>query len=319
MKSLQLILPLPARLEQVLESARQAAPSLIKLLNRGQPVAHELGLSGTLCRAFGVKQQQDWPLAPVCAAADGLAVDSRDYWLRLDPVHLEVVMGGLLLRSSAGLQLSPTEAHALAAAINLHWHSLGLEIQAVSPTRWYLRLPEAPNLRTTPLDQMEGEYLTPNLPRGADARHFLQLINEVQMLMHSHPVNLTRDSEARPVVNGLWLWAGGNLPAGAKTFDLVASGSFEAQALARHSGSTCKASPESLSELNASGRVLVALTPAEMGGEGQLESCLTLLEQHWFEPLLRQLTRARLQRLRLDLVGAKAVTLTPSQAWRFWR
>lgn len=318
MKNLQLILALPAHLDQGLEVARHAAPSLSKLLQRGQSAGHETSLAGTLCQAFGIKQQQDSPLAAICAAADGLQA-ADDYWLRLDPVHLEAVMGGLLLRLPDSLQLSMPEARALIADINQHWHREGLEIQAVSPTRWYLHLPEAPNLRTTPLDQMNGEYLTPALPRGADARHYVKLINEVQMLMHTHPVNLARESEGRLAVNGLWLWGGGNLPAGKARFDRVAGDAFELQALAQHAGCAFTPAPKALSDLNENGRVLVALTVSGEDWGGDIEAHLAQLEQNWFRPLLRQLTWGRIGQLRLDLIGQQAVTLTPLQAWRFWR
>jgi len=318
MKSLHLIFSLPNSLEQSRQIVAQAAPSLLKLLSRGEAAIHEPSLAGTLCQAFDVKQQQDWPLAPICAKAEGLNVDDG-YWMRLDPVHLEVVMGGLLLRPPGNLQLSLPEARALITDINLHWRHADLEILAVNTTRWYLRLPEIPNLRTTPLDQMDGAYLTPNLPRGADARHYLKLINEVQMLMHSHPVNLARESEGRPVVNGLWLWGGGNLPACKARLDRVAGDDFEMRALAHLAGCTFTAPPKALSELDESEHALVALAPLERCLDDDPEAHLTQLEQNWFHPVLRQLNRGRIRHLRLDLLGQQAITLTPVQAWRFWR
>jgi hypothetical protein len=318
MKYLHLILSLPGDPDQALKAAASAAPSLIKLLQRGRDARHEPSLAGTLCHAFGIKQQQDWPLAPICAQAEGIAADDG-YWIRLDPVHLEVVMGGLILRPPEALQLSLTEARALIADINLHWHHAGLEIQVVNPTCWLLRLPEIPNLRTTPLDQIAGAYLTPNLPRGADARHYLKLINEVQMLMHSHPVNLAREQAGRPAVNGLWLWGGGTLPACKPRFDIVAAEAFEFQALAQHAGVPLTPPPKTLSALQPGRRALVALTHPESDWDGTIETRLAQLEQDWFQPLLRQLIWGRIHQVRLDLIGQRAVTLTPAQAWRFWR
>lgn len=327
MKRLQLLFTLPGRLDQTLETARRVAPSLIKLLHRGNNTAHEPSLAGTLCQAFGIKRQQDWPLAAICAKADGMNGDG--YWLRLDPVYLEVAMGGLLLQPPDSLQLSLPEASELIADINRHWRQEGLEIQAASevanPARWYLHLPEAPNLHTTPLDQMHGEYLTPHLPRGADARHFLKLINEVQMLMHSHPVNIARENEGRLAVNGLWLWGGGALSDGhlgrneQTTFDRVAADSFEASALALHTGCAFTTPPMALSDLNESGRALVLLSPPDAAWDGDIEARLAQLEHDWFHPALQQVSRGRIRQLRLDLLGHQAVVLTPLQAWRFWR
>ncbi len=315
MKFLHLIVPLPGQLERIQQIASRVAPSLLKLLRRGDALKPATGYSATLCAAFGITPQQDWPMAPICAAAEGLS--ANDYWLRLDPVHLEVGMGGLLMHPPGNLNLSLPEAHALIADINRHWHDQRLAIQAVSPTRWYLHLNEAPNLHTTPIDQMVGEYLTPCLPRGADARPYLKLINEVQMLMHTHPVNLARENAGQPAVNGLWLWGGGRLPTCKSTFDLVAADGFEAQALARLAGCRYAPPPNALSDLDASGRALVALAPAD--AHGDIESTLAKLEQDWFRPALRQLAWGRIQRLRLDLIGQRAVSLTPAQTWRFWR
>jgi hypothetical protein len=323
MKSLHLLIALPAHLDASQERLRLAAPSLFKLLKRGQTIPSHPSLTGALCQAFDIKQQQDWPLAPICAMAEGYQTEA-DYWLRLDPVHLEVVMGGLILRPSANLQLSMEEANALITDINLHWLSEGWQkdgwkIQATSPTRWYLRLPEAPKLRTAPLDQMAGEYLTPNLPRDPDARLFLNRINEVQMLMHSHSVNLAREEESRPVVNGLWLWGGGTLSPSKKRFDLCAGDQFELQALAQAAGSPFSLSPVRLSDLSRCNDALIALTQPMRNWDGNLENQLAQLEQNWFAPLLKQLTWGRIQRLRLDLIGYESVNLSPSSAWRFWQ
>ena len=326
MKFLHLMVSLPGRLEQIEPLATHVAPSLLKLLRRGRPLQPAAGYTATLCDAFSVKQQQDWPLAPLCAAAEGL--DAKGYWLRLDPVHLEVGMGGLLMRSPDNLNLTLTEAHALIADINRHWQHERLSLQAVSPTRWYLRSDEAPNLRTTPIDQMIGEYLTPGLPRGADARLYLKLINDVQMLMHTHPVNLARELAGQLAINGLWLWGGGVLPAykpnevESKTiqtpFDLVAADDFETLAMARWAGCRQTASPDSLSTLKQSHRALAALSTPGANIQDDLESRLTELEQNWFRPALSQLTRGGIGQLRLDLIGQRSVTLSPAHAWRFW-
>lgn len=319
MKSLHLILALPAHADQLLEIARQSAPSLITLLQRGEAVAHEAGLSATLCRACGIAAQQDWPLAPICAAAEGLPVTPHQYWLCLDPVHLEVAMGGLILRPPESLNLTRTEADALIDAINLHWLSEHLALHATHPGRWYLPLPEVPILRTTPLDEMAGEYLTPHLPRGADARRFLHLINEVQMLLHMHPVNRAREEAGLPLVNGLWLWGGGCLPTPKSLFDLIAGDPLVIQALAYQAGVLMTPQPNALTDLQHSGRTLVVLTQAATEEEGDPSKRLAQLEQNWFKPLLRQLRQGRIRQVRLDLVGHQAVTLTPWQSRRFWR
>jgi len=320
MNSVHLVLSLPIRLEQALESARGNAPALLALLGRGTPLAAETSLAGIACQAFSVARQQDWPLAPISALADGLA-PGTDYWLRLDPAHLEVGMGGLMLHPAEALRLDAVETAALVSSLNAHWAGQGLVLTAPTPTRWYLRLPAAPEISTTPLDAVAGDYLTPHLPRGRDARRVMGWVNEAQMLLHAHAVNQARDGAGRPPVNGLWLWGGGVMPAMSSRLDAVASSAPEVVALASVGGvpTLPVTSLEALQDTGRHNHVLATLAPApeEIDAKGYLAG----LERDWFRPLLRGLLQGRIRRARLDLLArpGRAVSLSPAQAWRFWR
>jgi hypothetical protein len=321
MNELQLILPLPVRLDQAMDASRRIAPSLTTLLGRGARLSAETGLVGTACRALGIGKQRDWPLAPITALMDGL-VPGDAYWVRVDPAHLEVGMGGLMLHPAGMLGLAGEESVALVSSLNRHWRDRGLEIVAPHPERWYLRLPTAPDLFTTPLDQVIGEYLTPHLPRGGDARRLMGLVNEAQMLMHGHPVNQARDEAGRPVVNGLWLWGGGILPRSGTTIDLVASDDPEIRALAGAAGARPQENPSRLQDLDGpgrSGRTLVTLAPSL--GDFGLEDYLAKLERNWFRPVLRNLVLGRIRKVRLDLLTtpSQAAGVDTLRAWRFWR
>ena len=324
MKSLHLLLPLPVRLEQALDSARKASPSLMAITRRGATLDAEQSLAGCCCRGFGIAKQQDWPIAPLTARSDGLEPGNA-FWLRLDPAHLEVGMGGLMLRPAWELSLSREEARSLVASINDHWRAQGLEIHAPSPTRWYLSLPDTPDFTSTPLDQVVGEYLTPHLPRGRDANRLMTLVNEAQMLMHEHPVNQERESAGRLTLNGLWLWGGGALPTTATTattLERVASDDAEVRAMARAAGLQPVPSPASLRDLGDPTRISNALASLAPGQEDfGLEDYLAKLERDWFKPLLRELAFGHIRRLRLDLLTRPSLSLSigTAQAWRFWR
>lgn len=325
MNSLRLLLPLPLRLEQVLDSAAGASPGLRAITRRGTAREAELSLTEICCQEFGIDRQQDWPIAPLTARSDGLE-PGTSFWLRLDPAHLEVGMGGLMLRPAGELGLSEAEARALVADINEHWRGPGLEILAPTPTRWYLSLPDIPDFLATPLDRVAGEYLTPHLPRGRDANRLMSLVNEAQMLMHDHPVNRTREADGRPSVNGLWLWGGGVMdagwPAANATVARVASDDGEINALARAAGIPTLASPARLDDLGDPARIPSALVSLSPGREDfGLQDYLVKLERDWFKPLLRQLALGRIRQLRLDLLTrpSLSISLGTSQAWRFWR
>lgn len=321
MRQLDFVLPIAHRLEQAMAAVTTAAPSLDRLLRRGREEAVEAGkadsgLSSLGCRFFGIPEGQDWPVAPLTAQADGL--DSRDgYWLRLDPVYLEPGMGGLLPTPAAQLGLGLEESRALVGAIRESWGQDAPELHVPHAGRWYLHLAEAPDLATTPLDQMAGDYLTPHLPRGRDAMTFMAWVNEAQMCLHAHPLNQSREGAGQLLVNGLWLWGGGCLPAVSGVKGVLAGGDADLQALARGAGGSVLPLPESLAALVGE-QVLVVLPPV---AGYDLADRLTELERNWFAPLLGALQFGRVGRARLHLLArpGRSVTIDPLAAWRFWR
>ncbi len=321
MQSLHLLLPLPVPLDAFLDSAGKNAPGLLALTRRGDAQDLAPSLSGLCCEAFALDKQRDWPVAPLSAKADGLDADDG-FWLRVDPVHLEVGMGGLMLQPARQLALTQAETEALTAAINTHWREERWAIQATSPTRWHLRLPTAPDLSTTPLDQVAGEYLTPHLPTGGDANRLMRLVNAAQMLMHEHPVNQAREQAGRLIVNGLWPWGGGVLPPPAVRNIGVASDIDEVRALAAALDLRPETPPPRWRDLaNAmdAPHVLATLSPGT--DDYGLEDFLARLERDWFRPLLRDMTLARVRRVRLDLLTrpGRRFSLDTRRAWRFWR
>jgi hypothetical protein len=198
---------------RLLEIATQdlRLPALETVLARGSREAFSgEGSEAAVCQVLGIERQQDWPLAPVTLQADG-GDPGTDYWLRADPVHLGVMRDRIVLADSQALELDQAEADALVVSIHGHFGD-SFSPQALQPRRWYLRLPHAPQMSTTPLSCATGRDIDPLQPRGPDASHFRALLNELQMLLHDHPVNLRREARGQLPVNSLWLWGGGVLP-----------------------------------------------------------------------------------------------------------
>jgi hypothetical protein len=298
-------------------------PALEALLGRGsrQPCAAE-GVEAALCGALGIARQQDWPLAPVTLLADG-GVAGDAYWLRADPVHLRVMRDRIVLADSESLELSHQEADALAASIGGHF---GEELNPLSlhPQRWYLRFPTVPRLVTTPLSVAVGRDIEPLLPQGRDAMRFRALSNELQMLLHAHPVNQVREARGELAVNSLWLWGGGRLPACPGFPSPIYARNAEAQALAALCAARAHALPAQPDAqlLKTDGVVLLdALTRSGQVGDAYgWREALGGLERNWFAPLRSRLRRIGPQGLRLlDPVSGTALHLNAGDAWRFWR
>jgi hypothetical protein len=310
---------------RLLEEAAQNLhlPALQTLLARGtRQTCPAGGVEAALCEALGIARQQDWPLAPITLTADGgLAGDA--YWLRADPVHLQVMRDRIVLAGANALSLSRQEADALAAAIGQHFgpdlSPIPLHLQ-----HWYLRYPQAPRLATTPLSVAMGRDIDPLLPQGDDAMRFRAELNELQMLLHEHPVNQAREARGELPVNSLWLWGGGSLPVICATPVPLYAENAEAQAL----GAFCNARVQALpahrdAELFGSDGVILFDTLTQAGQVGDAygwRETLRELEQDWFAPLLGVLRKIDPQGLRLmDPVSGKALHLHPRDAWKFWR
>ncbi|MBU1394884.1 MAG: hypothetical protein KKE84_01915 [Gammaproteobacteria bacterium] len=312
----------PARL---LETAAQGLhlPALQALLARGtrQPCPGG-GVEAALCEALDISRQQDWPLAPITLAADG-GVAGDAYWLRADPVHLRVMRDRIVLAGADALSLSRQEADALAAAIGQHFGP-DLSPLPLHPQRWYLQYSLAPRLATTPLSVAVGRDIDPLLPQGNDAMRFRAELNELQMLLHEHPVNQAREARGDLPVNSLWLWGGGRLPVTCATPVPLYAGNAEAQALGAFCNARARALPAHRdAPLFGSDGVMLLDTLILAGQVGDAygwREALRELEQGWFVPLLGTLREIGPRGLQLmDPVSGRALHLHRRDAWKFWR
>jgi hypothetical protein len=260
-----------------------------------------------LFERFGVRRERDWPVAPYTLLADGGAPGAF-FWMRADPVHLNVTRDSLAL-DGATLDLSHAEAEALAATLDRHFGE-ALAFQTPRPERWYIRLAEAPELETTPHPAARGTAIDDKLPTGKDAMRFRALLNEVQMLLHEHPVNAERETRGFPAVNSVWFWGGGALadPA-ARPFSIVFGEDPLARGLALAAGIPVR---PALSVLPEEGKALVVIDAPRGAG----------LERDWFAPLLGALEDGKIGMLSLYLGGENSlleVETVRSDLRHFWR
>ena len=310
---------------RLLETAAQDLhlPALQTLLARGIRQSTEAGsVEAALCKAMGIARQEDWPVAPITLAADG-GEAGEAYWLRADPVHLRVMRDRVVLADSAATELTHEEADALALTIGQHFGD-DLKPLPLHPRRWYLRYARAPQLVTTPLSTAVGRDVDPLLPQGADAMRFRAELNELQMLLHGHPVNEAREARGALPVNSLWLWGGGHLPAIDSASPPIYADDFEARALGAFCGARVEGLPPHLNAklLETKGVVLLdALTAAGQVGDAYgWREALRALERDWFVPLLGALRKTGPQGLRLlDPVSGNVLQLHSHDVWKLWR
>lgn len=141
----------------------------------------------------------------------GDAADSA--WLCADPAWVQPDLNGARLLACGQMQLSMDDAQALARPLRPVFGDAGMILEVSSPDHWHVRLPGgSPIPSFASPEQALGEDLFEHLPQGADARRWRLLLNEVQVLLHQHPLNTERRTRGAPPINSLWLWGGGSLP-----------------------------------------------------------------------------------------------------------
>lgn len=228
-------------------------------------------------------------------------------WLSADPAWVQPDINGVRLLACGQLQLSMDEAEALAAPLKPVFGDAGMLLEVSTPDRWHLRLPTgSPLPEFAAPEQALGEDLSQHLPQGPEGRRWRVLLNEVQILLHQHPLNTQRRAHGLSPVNSVWLWGGGSLPDHLRSeLRGVVSDDLLLTALA--------------------GRAQLALRPrtpetVAVAGAGWLIDLQDLpageVASSWWPQLQQLLDR---QPVSLHFASTERWLRKPWHRWRFWR
>ncbi len=277
-------------------------------LGRAARSAGDAGESAQLRRHFEV-QPLPWSAAALTRQVD--AGDAGDgLWLRADPANVAPDMQGARLMASAEtLRLEPVDVVALLPALQPLFAGFGFQLDAPTPSRWYLRLPDdTPLPAFTAPDVALGDDLFSHLPEGDNGRQWRALLTEAQVVLHQHPWNEQRVAEGKRAVNSLWFWGAGRLPGSVRTGHAqVRSRDALLQGLAAMAG--VRARPEQ-GEGEQAVDALVDLR--------QLRS-LEQLTRDAIAPLLDAIARGELRELLLDFEDGTRYRIHRGQRWHFWK
>ncbi len=214
-RRMHLIVPFAAPPQESMPAALPgwAAPALDKLLGRWAATQRDDADSSTLsppherahAAALGLSGADGClPWAAHQAARDGIDVGART-WGLLTPAHWRVGSDGVHLADAEALALGVDESRALFDAVRPLFESEGYGVAWGAALRWYAAHPSLQGLATASLDRVVGRNIAPWLPRQPQAKALRRLQNEVQMLLHGHPVNAAREATGRLAVNSFWL------------------------------------------------------------------------------------------------------------------
>lgn len=324
MRTLELYIP--ALFTQAPQATDALPAALVTWLARAAPHSSECPSDeALLCAAFGMPLAHaivhDLPTGALALLGDG--GDPADgFWLHADPVHLLARRTDLVLVDASQFTLRADEASALVDTLNSHFAEDALRFVAPTPTRWYLRLPAAIDLRTVALDIAAGRSVDPLLPTGNDALDFNRRANEVQMLLHSHPVNAARAERGEPEINSVWCWGTGRLPERTRTSCTWWTDDPLTHGLVRHAGGVVRPCPASAAEfLRTAGdgaHAVVLPHPGAADAASRREE----IARTWLEPLIRATAGGALHApTLLTRVGHWAwhYSLTRGGLRKFWR
>ena len=134
----------------------------------------------------------------------GNATGSK-FWMFVLPVHLVLQRDTFSLAEPAPLLLENSESEALSFTLNTHFNARGYAFFWHENT-WLLSLVLNPQIETKAPQMAVNKDIRAFLPTGEGAKNWASFINEVQMLLFEHPVNIARETNKKPVVNSLWCY-----------------------------------------------------------------------------------------------------------------
>ena len=307
----------------ILTSQLSALPhdsALAYLLSKANREWLDLPLEALLCNQHGLKPELDYPLAVIAVGADGLNAGDA-YWLRADPVHLTMQRDSFSLSDPVPVPMRGEHAEHLVASLNQHFGQDGLTFVIGRSGAWYLRLNQAPQIKTDLPSVAVGKGIYQFMPQGATSAKWRAFLNEAQMLLHDHPVNMVRESAGEVAVNSIWLSGGGVMPLRAglhrdihNDVDLIIADHPFYRGLAQWSGFPSQAiavNPAAILQNAASYRHVRLQWPSEQS-----------LSEMGFHVLLNALKANKIKALTLNL-GCYEKTLTATMTrldtFKFWQ
>ncbi len=303
-----LILLLPAR--ERLRGGKRLPIALAQLLGRGdQPPDALPGRDAQLLRVFDVLPRR----VPVAALTRQLDADDagQGKWLRCDPAYVRADMTQARMLACGELSLTSEEVEALVAALRPLFGDEGFPISAPVAARWYLQLPAQSKLPDFASPEIVlGDDLHSHMPVGDEGRRWRRLMNDAQIILHNHPVNLERVERGQLPANSLWFWGGGALPDHVRAADLrIASGDPVVAALAR--------------------QAKVPLTEPFAGGLTQASGPNVIdlfrlrdideLAEPWLERAMSAVSKGTFDALLLDFADGAQRVWRHANRWRIWR
>jgi len=264
----------------------------------------------------GAALLQQFPAGP-CLRALHAGGPSGRTWACARPVHLLTAIDHLQL-ASCGVDIAAAESVALLSDLNHHMEGRGWRFRAAGPDEdWQLECEVPIDCSSVPPDAAEGRNLRELMPRGPDGARVRSLMNEIQMLLHDHPVNVERAARGRPAINSLWLWGFGPVRE-ARSIELPAlytDDSWLSGIWHLHGATSRSVEQFAAWDPAGAGEVLVAWSRSP---RGTADEALVDADLRCFAPSLAALRSGAVRAVDV-LTGERAFAVDSRARLRFWR
>jgi hypothetical protein len=144
------------------------------------------------------------PWAARQAQTDGVATGTLA-WGLLTPAHWHLGTDQVSMLDPAHLLLDEATSHALYTAVQELFTGEGHVMHYAAPLRWYTAHESLAALPCASLDRVIGRNVDAWLGKDPAMQRIRRLQSEVQMLLHTHPLNERREAQRLLPVNSFWL------------------------------------------------------------------------------------------------------------------
>lgn len=233
-------------------------------------------------------------------------------WVCADPAWVRGEATGARLMACPLGDVSASEAEALATALRPLFGDAGAPLSIDTPSAWCLHLlHDAPRAEFHAPAEALGVDLMECLPAGDAGRAWRRLFNEVQIVLHAHPVNAARTAAGKRPVNALWFWGAGALPTAVETsLQTVASVDDVVRGLAKLGGAArVEPLPDALEALERPGVVLL-----DLDIQGHADDAA-----EWLAHFQRWLRQRRFDAIAITFADGERFRIRHAHRLRFWR
>jgi len=189
-------------------------PALERVLSRGRHFrAPSSSPDHFRFHLFGIEADGHPPVAALTRMADsGEMPDRHQYWLRTDPVTLWADMARVVIAGYGLADLDEFDRNEIENTVRSVLMDEGIRLHSDHPERWCIALEKPMAESFPPVSDALGMDLVEAMQENPESRRWRRIMNEIEIALHSCPVNIRRRQAGRHEINSVWFWGGGFIP-----------------------------------------------------------------------------------------------------------